>query len=792
MSVEAYQIGVSFVADSTRVIGPIGEMLRNMEKITAAQSAVNYGFTQMVSGLGGARRLASSLANDLERAAAAARDIAKSSARFSEGGGQARRSQQTVDPGPSSRTQSASSAQPSVLRLLPPPDLRLTYDPGASLRTSTAGVAGNAILGGAGILVGASYGPAPTGRSAPLLLPPPERLPGTALTVIHGQGNSYANGTNFRESIRPTDYEPNFTYGAQATAGGAQYGPARPFGHQASQTAQRVVDATRPYASGIGSTIGPYAGAIALFGGAHGLHMAFRQGEETGDTATMMANAYGPNGRLWTDGQINKAKDLSLNAVRTVPGASYAGTLEMIARTSGITANADEALALAPGMARAGQIFAMRGNSNAVRQIEAAIQSGEIAGLNGPNGELDVQKLGTFVDRLSQTAFAMQGTFDLGKYLTGLRQFGTGASAADMNFLTARLPSIMRVMQESRAGTALSSLDQLMLSPAPNTRNARYAKEQERLGIRDSRGNVINQAELMRDPAQWYYDTLVPAFSKSGIHGQLDVAKELQLIFSRSTVQRLGASLSADAALYDREFSRNVAQQQQGNAPLMQYLQNAPGAQFAAFSESWRAFEAVTSAALMGPVVKAVQMMTGAMNDITAYVKAHPNDIKQFGDDVLAVVSVLAFVAKTIGTIYSHLPEAIRRPLISGIAGAAAGGVGGSVVPVIGTLAGAVGGGIGGAALGIIDGGIEAQRKRTADFDAQQARSRQREGAAMPSHGTPTSVIKLEVPLTLDRRELARALYQINLDDARRSNRAQSGAFDGLANAQMPGMSAGY
>lgn len=62
----------------------------------------------------------------------------------------------------------------------------------------------------------------------------------------------------------------------------------------------------------------------------------------------------------------------------------------------------------------------------------------------------------------------------------------------------------------------------------------------------------------------------------------------------------------------------------------------------------------------------------------------------------------------------------------------------------------------------------------------------------MPSHEIPAPVIKLEVPLTIDKRELARALYQINLDDARRANRAQSGAFDGLANAQVPGMSVGY
>lgn len=69
-------------------------------------------------------------------------------------------------------------------------------------------------------------------------------------------------------------------------------------------------------------------------------------------------------------------------------------------------------------------------------------------------------------------------------------------------------------------------------------------------------------------------------------------------------------------------------------------------------------------------------------------------------------------------------------------------------------------------------------------------------GASSSGYGTEqrtqSQTLHLTVPLTLDKRELGRAILQINLDDARRSNRAQSGAFDGLANAQVPGMSVGY
>jgi len=470
-----------------------------------------------------------------------------------------------------------------------------------------------------------------------------------------------------------------------------------------------------------------------------------------------------PNGRLWSDEQIRRAQDLALNSVRTVPGASYAGTLEMAARASGITADANEALALTPTLARAGQIFAMRGaGPNAIQQVEAAIQSGEISGLNGKNGELDVNKLNTFIDKLSQTAFAMQGTFDLPKYLTGLRQYGVGASGSDMDFLTARLPSIMRVMQESRAGTALSSLDQLMLSPAPNTRNARYAKEQVRIGLRDAKGNVTNRDELIRDPAQWYYDTLVPALSSHGFTDRGSVIAELSNLFSRSTVQRLGASLSADTALYSREYQRNLGQQQQGNAPLIDYLKNAPGAQFASFTESWRAFEAVTSTAMMTPVVKSVQLMTGALQDITSYVQSHPGDVRQFGDDVHLLVSVMTGIAKGIGTVYSYIPAPLRHMIAGGVVGAGVGAAGASIVPGAGTAVGAAGGFVVGSGL-----------------------------AALSDEKQLAKDIVNNIHVYLDGKQIATHTQKITADQARKESRASNGMYDSWAGVTLPGVSGG-
>lgn len=82
MTVEAYKIGVSLVADATQVVGPVGEMIRALGQLASAQKDAQMGFNNMVSSLGGARRLTAGMASDMERAARAARTIASASSKF--------------------------------------------------------------------------------------------------------------------------------------------------------------------------------------------------------------------------------------------------------------------------------------------------------------------------------------------------------------------------------------------------------------------------------------------------------------------------------------------------------------------------------------------------------------------------------------------------------------------------------------------------------------------------------------------------------------------------------------
>lgn len=86
MTIEAYQVGVNLFANAERITGPIGEMISALERLLQAQKSAQSGFNDMTSALGGARRLARGMADDMERAARAAQNVASASSRFRPGG----------------------------------------------------------------------------------------------------------------------------------------------------------------------------------------------------------------------------------------------------------------------------------------------------------------------------------------------------------------------------------------------------------------------------------------------------------------------------------------------------------------------------------------------------------------------------------------------------------------------------------------------------------------------------------------------------------------------------------
>ncbi|WNM08369.1 hypothetical protein [Komagataeibacter nataicola] len=257
MAVEAYEIGVNLVANATRVTGPIGEMIEALERLISAQREAQMGFNGMVSSLGGARRLAGGMADDMERAARAARDIASSSGRFRGA--------------PSSRSASGGDGGNAASRPAPaPPAPAMPPIPPENL--------------GRGSYVSPYSAAATHVPGAPqLLLPPPEvRTPGTALMVLPNQGDSMGNGANFRAAVRPNGYDPNWTTPEYSMNG--PHGPYPYLGPHAVNPGEvgEGLMAARGALSGIGMPrVGPLAAGMAAYAGIHGvgetLGAGFRQ-----------------------------------------------------------------------------------------------------------------------------------------------------------------------------------------------------------------------------------------------------------------------------------------------------------------------------------------------------------------------------------------------------------------------------------------------------------------------------------------------------------------------------------
>ena len=489
------------------------------------------------------------------------------------------------------------------------------------------------------------------------------------------------------------------------------------------------------------------------------LKHSYDEGADYGDITEKMRAMYtrqpdGSSGRAFTEDQIKQAQTQAMATMRRVPGLGLNQAMDVILQTAGLLGSSSKALQLAPQLSFDAQVLSRFGKGDAIGQIEAALQAGELTGLTNKDGTLAVPKLLDFVNRITRTTVAMGGQLDVPKYLTGVRQFGLGAEAADMDFTTAVLPAYMKIMGNAKAGTALTSLQQVLLAPVPKTRASEYQQEQERIGLRDKNRNLVNSAGLKRNTQDWFIETLLPTLNAAGYSEPAQITEEIQRLLPRQTVDRLAGAGLMDRALIKKEVDRNRAQQAAGDAPLAALLATSPGTQIKGFSEGLKALEAVTTDAAMGPSIDVLGRLTKSFQNMTDYVKAHPDDVKMFAHDIDMLVRILLGVASVAGKVLDILPAPLRKAAT----GAIAGGIAGTVIPGAGTVAGAaVGGG-----LGLLDGFTLAPPKGWHSTMgglsmAPDAATIQKQSYTSPAGGLHTQPISLTVNLTsnLDGRVIA-------------------------------------
>jgi hypothetical protein len=639
MPIEAYQVGVSLIADESRVVGPLRQMIEAMQRVQAATREAQSGLDGFRGTLRAAARDAAGLASSMERVAKASR--AAASAGSPGGGASATAARAEAAAGRAERVAAATSAAvppalltyssqaravstPERLRLAAPPERLMLSGPRAPLALAGPGaplmLAGPS-SGGALVATGLGYsqGNQPLGPFGGNAGRP--YMPGAG-----GFANPYAG----------LGGGPTINLGGPAAPQPFPYIPPMPGGYSPVPPSPPMP----PMPGGGGSSPlnrssrAHFAmqGGIEAYEGFELLKSIFEATEKPDDEIEKLRAA------RFTSAQIEQAKAAALAIQRKTPGMGYASGLDLINQTASFTGDVAEALALSPALARNAQVLSQYGKGDAIAQVEKGIQAGELTGLTGPDGKMNIPKLTEFITRLTGTVVAGGGTLNIGKYLTGVRQFGVGADSATMDFTTAVLPAYMKIMGEARAGTALSSFQQSLGSTAPKTQNKSITAEQKRLGIRDAKGNLVD-GELLRTDANAYIGLdLLPKVANDLTRRHLEVTPaaiqgELTKLLPRQTMIRLAAAGIFDAAVITKEANRNREQQAaQANAekagkagPLDTLLAQSPGNQVKATVEAFHTFEAALGDPAMRSATQTLNGITDGLLKMAGWAREHPD-----------------------------------------------------------------------------------------------------------------------------------------------------------------------
>ena len=745
MTIEAYQVGVNLFANAERITGPIGEMISALERLLQAQKSAQSGFNDMTSALGGARRLARGMADDMERAARAAQNVASASSRFRPSGGGAysgggSSTPPVMPPIPPTQAWSGSYVSPysaaatqvpgSPQLMLPPAGasspLLLGYDPRGEttvVRGSPQPMYGSS---GPGVTVGSPYGPS---APQPLLL---EYQP-----TPRGPMN-YANTYGPWKSV--SDAPPA---GAGLRAAGG-------------------------YMSGLGMPrVGPFVGAAAAYAGWHGASETF--GSAFHQTGAYDQTFLGMLGDPVAAANMPAIRASAAQAMRDNPYLSPVDAARMAQEayevSGGQTAEQAPITSLINRVDRSFQLLG-KNPEDAMRESIAFIRAQDISNrfYDPRTGQFSMEQASRSTDSALGMVIANRQFMRGQNFLTFSKSAGLAAQQmSDEGMLN--LSHFIDV-NPSRAGTQVRSLENLFGGTHARMTDKDFSYFQH-LGLVGKNGQFSGQDQLRADPIGWITHYLSPLL---GSHPEL-----------LGRIQRMTVSdLVGETTGAEGNISRQAAAARRTDAARSTAaLAGGQSAQSLAMHTAWERLEFTVGQAAQGPFISSLQALTGAFNGISDFVSKHPDDIRQFASDISALVRVTGSIAAGIGYVMNIVPGPIRRILESAAAGAATGAVGGSIIPGAGTAAGAVGGAVVGTIAGVAnEGGHQARR-----VDAAVNRQ--------PAQGSNSQPIQVTTQVMLDRRVIAEAVTMHAQEQARQDMRASGTAPDLMQYAQYPGRSVG-
>ncbi|MBS0988041.1 hypothetical protein JK182_05025 [Acetobacter okinawensis] len=746
MTIEAYQVGVNLFANAERITGPIGEMISALERLLQAQKSAQSGFNDMTSALGGARRLARGMADDMERAARAAQNVASASSRFRPSGGGA--------------YSGGGSSTPPVMPPIPP-----TQAWNGSY-VSPYSAAATQVPGAPQLML-----PAPEAASSPLLLGYDPRgettvVRGSPQPMYGSSGPGVTVGSPYGPSASPPlllEYQPT-PRGPMNYAN--TYGPWKSVSD--APPAGSALRAVGEYASGLGMPrVGPFVGAAAAYAGWHGasetLGSAFRQ------TGAYDQTFLGMQGDPIAAAHMPAIRASAAQAMRDNPYLSPVDAARMAQEayevSGGQTAEQAPITSLINRVDRSFQLLG-KNPEDAMRESIAFIRAQDISNrfYDPRTGQFSMEQASRSTDSALGMVIANRQFMRGQNFLTFSKSAGLAAQQmSDEGMLN--LSHFIDV-NPSRAGTQVRSLENLFGGTHARMTDKDFSYFR-RLGMVGKNGQFLGQDQLRSDPIGWITHYLSPLL---GSHPEL-----------LGRIQRMTVSdLVGETTGAEGNISRQAAAARRTDAARSTAaLSGGQSAQSLAMHTAWERLEFTVGQAAQGSFISSLQALTGAFNGISDFVSKHPDDIRQFASDISALVRVTGSIAAGIGYVMNIVPGPIRRILESAAAGAATGAVGGSIIPGAGTAAGAVGGAVVGTIAGVAnEGGHQARR-----VDAAVNRQ--------PAQGSNSQPIQVTTQVMLDRRVLAEAVTMHALEQARQDMRASGTAPDLMQYAQYPGRSVG-
>lgn len=774
MTVEAYKIGVSLVADATQVVGPVGEMIRALERLASTQKDVQMGFNNMLSSLGGARRLTAGMASDMERAARAARTIAAASTKFRvpvapQSGEGAGGFAPFVSPVPTGRARATSPVPPSATPIT---------DAGGSYVSPYSAAAMNV-----------------PGAPVPLL-PPPQT--GTALIPLPGQGDSMGNTPNFRRVENPADYRPNWTQSepVPGTAlipypgnlrmdgkwmGGNQtYGPWKPIsnapsGSPAANMAER--GATIAAAARLPHWVGPLAAYEGVHSVAHFAASGFDQAAGYDQTFR------GMSGDPVAAQNMGALQASVQEAMRSNPFLTATDAARLVKESYEVSGgNMEEQPYIMRLLNDVDKTFLLTGkdHNEAVSQATALVRAQEITNhfFNPKNGQFDIQR----AKSTTNTALAMilaNQQFMSGK---NFQTFAKSAGAEGMRMSDEGMLNFSHFIDinPGRASTAIKSFDDLFLGDHSRMTKKDFAYfSQKKFGLVGRNGQFVDQQMLAEDPIGWITAHIVPLLKKH---------HEMTGHFQRMNVQDLvNETYGAEG-----NVAKGAAMARRTNVQdALDALAKGPKAAQLAMDTSIERLEFTMGRITQGPFVKSINLLTQTFNGMADFAEKHPDDIRMFANDVYMLLKVVTGIGSMIGKVMDTLPGWARHLIESGAAGAVTGAAAGSFIPGVGTAVGAVGGAILGAGTGsVYDFDLRMGRKLNVTPTGSWTPSVQMRTQQQPTHVTVNS------PVYLDGEKIADNTQTYVMKEIQRTfdreMRASNAMPDPFSTPRVPGVPWGH